>query len=191
MKPKKHKQRFDLSPSQDNLKHYEHIGLFTKGYVHGGMNRIRITPRWVERFLFFKIYLHEMIAPDPGDDLHDHPWKSLSIRLYGDIIEEHMNFTSKPINYISDGTDIRRTGKRKLVWPPRFMYRSPDYAHLIVGGSWEWGKPAWTLFITWGRKRDWGFWVFQRRVKRPGYSMTQKQYRWVPAEKYLKGEHKR
>ena len=183
MNDKKHNQRFDLSPNQDNLKHYEHVGLFTKAYVHGGMNRIRLTPRWVERFLSIKIYLHQMIAPDPGGDMHDHPWKSFSVLLSGDIEEQRLVVTEPSFD------SYHVLGYAERAWMPRFIYRTPDYAHRIVGGSWQWGKPAWTLFITWGRKRPWGFWVLNEKIE--SYHHHRRAFRFVRNDKYLKGEQKR
>ena len=92
--------------------------------------------RWwlVPRNRFFNVYLHCFGESDDDRALHDHPWWSLSFLLKGELLEHHLN------------------GKRHI---QRFtpILRSAKFAHrleLIKG-------PAWTIFITGPKVRDWGF----------------------------------
>lgn len=39
--------------------------------------------RWGLGGRLFGVYVHRMTAPDPGVDLHDHPWSFVSIILHG------------------------------------------------------------------------------------------------------------
>lgn len=44
--------------------------------------------RWIPEFSWFGIYIHHITAPDPGPDLHDHPWPFVSIILKGWYVEQ-------------------------------------------------------------------------------------------------------
>lgn len=44
--------------------------------------------RWGFRSKWFSVYLHKLDAPDPGTDLHDHPWPFVSIILRGGYVEQ-------------------------------------------------------------------------------------------------------
>src|SRR5688500_6187293 len=36
----------------------------------------------------FGVYVHRILAPDPGLDLHDHPWPFVTLILRGGYVEE-------------------------------------------------------------------------------------------------------
>lgn len=90
----------------------------------------------------FSIFLHRMQVPDPGVDLHDHPWSFVSFVLRG--------------GYIERVADTRRP------WEERHRHR----------GRWSFGgirldqihsidaldrTPTWTLVVTGPTRRRWGF----------------------------------
>lgn len=81
------------------------------------------------------VYLHNFVGNDDDRALHDHPWDSVSVVLKGKY-KEYME---------DDYTAIRRQGD--------VLFRNADFAHRIelING------PAWTLFITGPKVRDWGF----------------------------------
>jgi len=92
--------------------------------------------RWhvIPKNRFLNIYLHEFRHSDDDRALHDHPWYSVSFLLQGEIKEHTFN------------------GMRFI---KRFLpvFRSAKMAHrieLIKG-------PAWTIFITAPKIREWGF----------------------------------
>jgi len=92
--------------------------------------------RWyvIPRNPFFNIYLHEFRHSDDDRALHDHPWYSVSFLLKGELKEHTFN----GVRFITRFLPIFRTAK---------------HAHsleLIKG-------PAWTIFITGPKIRDWGF----------------------------------
>lgn len=73
-----------------------------------------------------------------GDEfLHDHPFHFITIILWRGYIEE----TPK--------------GKRR-VWPGMILFRRATHIHRVIVDK---GKDAWTLCITSGHVRDWGFWI--------------------------------
>lgn len=80
------------------------------------------------------LYLHRYDGSDDDRALHDHPWKSVSILLWGRLIE------------------VSAKGKQRLWWFfPK--YRTAEYAHRIRLES----RFAFTLFFTFRKEREWGF----------------------------------
>jgi hypothetical protein len=93
--------------------------------------------RWwiIPRNKWFNIYLHKVCRDDDDRALHDHPWVSLSIVLKTGYVEV-------------------TPGGRKSFRAGSVIYRNATYQHRL-----ELDKgPAWTLFITGPKVRDWGFW---------------------------------
>ena len=115
------------------------------------LHRYYLVPK--NRFL--NIYLHRFQEPDPGRDLHDHPWWSLSVVLKGRYEEAY-----------ADGGDVRR---RTLGGFSRIRLRRPSTRHTITrvfpGG-------CWTIFVTGPKLREWGFhtregWVHHQAYTEP------------------------
>jgi len=80
------------------------------------------------------LYLHRYEGSDDDRALHDHPWRSIGIVLWGDVRE------------------ITESGERRL-WPLAPKYRSAEYAHRLQLKS----RFAITLFFTFPKEREWGF----------------------------------
>lgn len=104
----------------------------------------RIDPymlRWyvIPRNRFFNIYLHKFLRDDDDRALHDHPWPSVSLALKGEYIEHTASY-------------VRRRGFGSIV------IRSAKHAHRIELARKD-GRPvpAWTLFVTGPKIREWGF----------------------------------
>lgn len=92
--------------------------------------RWHVTPK--NRFV--NVYLHRYHASDPGPELHDHPWHSLSYMIDGELREETPR-----------GMVARRAGD--------FVFRRAAQMHRVH----LMGAHATTLFITGPKFRDWGF----------------------------------
>jgi len=82
----------------------------------------------------YNLYLHRYVGSDDDRALHDHPWKSIGIVLWGKLYE------------------ITENGERRL-WPWVPKYRDALYAHRLSLKS----KKAYTLFFTFPKEREWGF----------------------------------
>lgn len=82
----------------------------------------------------WNLYLHRYDGSDDDRALHDHPWKSVSILLWGNLEE------------------ISKKGEHRLL-PLLPKFRSAEYAHRIRLKS----KFAYTLFFTFRKQREWGF----------------------------------
>jgi hypothetical protein len=124
------------------------------GWLSGGPHFVVGPPerpyllRWyvLPRNPWFNVYLHRFLRDDDDRALHDHPWPSLSLLLAGRYIE-----------HTATGRREYRTGN--------LVRRGAEHAHRIELPG---GKPAWTLFVTGPRVREWGFhcprgWVHWRK----------------------------
>ena len=80
------------------------------------------------------LYLHRYDGSDDDRALHDHPWRSIGVVLWGNIRE------------------VTERGERRL-WPFVPKYRSACYAHRLRLNS----RFAYTLFFTFPKEREWGF----------------------------------
>lgn len=105
------------------------------------------------------VFLHRMDAPDPGWDLHDHPWAFASIVLAGGYIEERAearvarNWAEMAEKWPASGrTRGRREYRRR--WSVRVLRL--DECHRIV----ELLRPrCWTLVLCGPVRRGWGFYM--------------------------------
>ena len=138
----------------------------------GYLKRLPIIPR----NRFFNVYLHRYFGPDSrAEGLHDHPWSSLSIRLWGKgfgewrpassaegIIIDRVIEKGKVI-HVALGGGFANTNYKNPKWIllRRFVFRRAEDAHAIATGHW----PVWTLFFTGPRRREWGFYTDEGWVK--------------------------
>ena len=112
--------------------------------------------RWGWRTRWFGIYLHRMTAPDPGVDLHDHPWPFVSLILRGGYIEERADVRTAhtAASFAESWPDHCERG-HKITWMPGTIHRvRVDECHRIIGLR---RVPTWTLVFTGRRYRNWGF----------------------------------
>lgn len=117
------------------------------------LDRLRIvqTP-------WFGLYLHRMDAPDPGVDLHDHPWPFVSLVLRGGYHEYRAYTRDAPLfadlaTAHPKGCAPGATNHRRR-WSIRRMRL--DECHSIYRLD---RPPTWTLMLVGRRVRDWGFYV--------------------------------
>lgn len=90
---------------------------------------------WLLRLGPLQIRLHNILAEDPGRDPHDHPWPFRSVILRGWYLEQRGTRHAR-----------REAGQSYRLGRGEF--------HRIVQVA---DDGAWTLFITWGARRGWGF----------------------------------
>lgn len=106
---------------------------------------INYLERWhlVPRNRFVNVYLHKFSGSDDDRALHDHPWPSLSFLLKGKLREFYR---------VGERGNLKLNAVRSI---KRFrpVYRSSQHAHRLD----LLGEPAWTLFITGPKVREWGF----------------------------------
>lgn len=125
--------------------------------VIGGANKPYLLRWWIiPRNRFFNIYLHKFLRDDDDRALHDHPWASCSIILRSGYIEHLPG------------------GVQKVRKPGHIVFRRATQAHRVelnlklkfvdfMENGWlrtsivSQKIPAWTIFITGPKVRDWGF----------------------------------
>ncbi len=99
-------------------------------------------------------YIHHIAGPDPGLDLHDHPWSFVTVVLRGAYTD-----LQAPINAWGSGHAPARThdwgrGRTRV-------HRMPlGVAHRIVAVE----PGTWTLVPRGPTRRVWGFFVGNQRV---------------------------
>lgn len=123
-----------------------------------------------------RMLVHRMTAPDPGIDLHDHPWWFVTIPLWGGYVEQRANIReAADLAVIAEAypnTCTRGVVEERRPFRPRLMRL--DECHTIT----RLRRPTcWTLVIGGPRRRRWGFYLTS------GY-MTEAEYdRTVRAER--------
>ena len=114
--------------------------------------------RWfvIPRNPFFNIYLHNFRRSDDDRALHDHPWASASVMLWGSYLEHTIQYGG--INKV----ERLSRGDIKVRWTGRFAHRID-----LDRGD------CWTVFLTGPRYRAWGFhcknigWVHWKKFTSP------------------------
>ena len=103
--------------------------------------------RWyiVPRNNYFNIYLHKIVRSDDDRALHDHPWWNFSWILCAGYVEVMVRKGGDPSNKDDHYERYRN--------PWTMVLRKPEAAHRLVVGD----TPAWSLFLTGPRIREWGF----------------------------------
>lgn len=115
-------------------------------FVIGGRDDPYLQRWWViPRNPFFNVYLHQFLRSDDDRALHTHPWLFNVSKLLRGSYLEHTD-DSPPAGYLRGGGDtVYRWGAA----PHRVELR-PDADGTGL-------TPAWTLFVTGPKVREWGF----------------------------------
>jgi hypothetical protein len=85
----------------------------------------------------FGIFIHKFVRSDEDRALHDHPWSFLVIPLWRGYREHNQKGVRNVLPLL--GTRFRRA----------------EYQHRVELRA---GKPSWSLFIRFRKRREWGFW---------------------------------
>jgi hypothetical protein len=113
------------------------------------------------------LYLHHMTAPDPGVDLHDHPWVFWSLILKGGYEEERCESRSAPT--YARYAEKFNTCRRGVVhvhhrWSIHRVQMTECHRITCLIGA-----ECWTLVVRGPRRRSWGFYL-------PGGYMDEHEY---------------
>lgn len=84
----------------------------------------------------FSIKLHMIALPDHGE-LHDHPWKFISVILRGGYEQE-----------TAEDSKLYRPGMPNIRLDPTKQHKVTP----II-------RPTWTIGFYWPKEREWGFWI--------------------------------
>lgn len=98
------------------------------------------------------VFLHRMDAPDPGEDLHDHPWSFVSLVLKGGYTERR----APVVEVDGDRFERRMLCERRQRLPWSIARFRLGECHRVehLGRT-----PTWTLVVTGPVRRKWGFFL--------------------------------
>lgn len=102
--------------------------------------------RWVLNFGLFSIRLHHWISSDDQRNFHDHAWWYVTFILRGGYLD-------------------RSPGSANYIEPGQFAFRRATHQHTVYVPP----EGCWSILLTGPEKREWGFWVDGRFVKRNKY----------------------
>lgn len=104
------------------------------------------------------IKLHRMDAPDPGVDLHNHPWFFVSMILWGGYTELRANVldASRFARFAEMWPGASHRGIEVLRRPLSVKAMRLDECHTITALH---RRVSWSLVITGPRRRRWGFFL--------------------------------
>lgn len=143
---------------------------------HGRMRTIHFVLRRADGKVFLErwgieaeklggIFLHRLDGPDPGLDLHDHPWAFLSLIWGGYTQERAKTDEAIAIAVKVDGTERPRGRIEQKRW---WSFMRLDDAHRITRLHRD---RVWTLVIHGPhRRKPWGFYL-------PGGWMDEQTYK--------------
>lgn len=106
-----------------------------------------------------RVLLHKMEAPDPGVDLHDHPWWFVSIVVWGGYTEQRADIREAPMlariaaRFGSPGCSRGVVEERR---PGSIRLMRLTECHTITDLH---RRTCWTLVIGGPRRRRWGFYL--------------------------------
>lgn len=108
------------------------------------------------------VLLHRMDAPDPGIDLHDHPWWFVSIIIKGGYVEARA----------SNRQPNEQAWITRKPWSVKTMRL--DECHTITSLL---TKHSWSLVLKGPRRRSWGFYVNEEWMPESVYDGTVRIHR--------------
>lgn len=124
-------------------------------FIVGGEDNPYLLRWWIiPRNRFFNIYLHKFCRSDDDRALHDHPWPSCSFILTTGYWE-HLPGGRRVWRKRFRPYFRRATAAHRVELKTRFV---KEYNHEFCHWRYRWPEiPAWTLFITGPKIREWGF----------------------------------
>ena len=118
--------------------------------------------RWILfRMTAFRVFLHEILRPDPDRGPHNHPWPfAFSFVIRGGYVED--------ITYIrrdEDGAIVERREWTEIHTAPALSWKAfrPGCYHRITTVQ----PNTWSLFFAGRRLRSWGFLIGWRHEDAP------------------------
>lgn len=93
------------------------------------------------------VFVHKFVRSDEDRALHDHPWCFFVLPLWGGYIEHSDE------QFLGEA----RIPTKRRVWPIiSARYRTTTFRHRVELIN---GRPSWSIFIRFSKKREWGFWL--------------------------------
>jgi hypothetical protein len=117
-----------------------------------------------------RVLIHRMQAPDPGVDLHDHPWWFVSIVLWGGYTEQRADTRSAPVYAgLAEQFPSCTRGVVQERRPGSIRLMRLTECHTITDLR---RRTCWTFVIGGRRRRRWGFYLPTGYVDEKVYDQT-------------------
>lgn len=102
---------------------------------------------------WFAIFIHKFVRSDEDRALHDHPWNFLVIPIWRGYIEHNERWKPMP-GYQYNPCTLQPNTTRVLPLL-HTRYRRAEYRHRVELID---GRPSWSIFVRFRKRREWGFW---------------------------------
>lgn len=117
--------------------------------------------RWyVLRTFWITIFIHKFVRSDEDRALHDHPWNFLVIPVWRGYIEHSKKrcdcWRCNCSNPSCPSLHPWHESETRVYPIISTRYRKAEYRHRVELVQ---GKPSWSIFIHFRKRRDWGFWM--------------------------------
>ena len=143
--------RFGIGGTPGSVSDWDSViwfGPFSKLVIRTSEGEPYLTRYLLSKTRWGRIFIHAIHRSDQDRELHDHPWKFVSLLLWGPGYRE----------FQSDGS-IKRFGPFSINW--RLDAASPHRLELD-----ETRGPQWTLVVCGRHLRTWGFHVPLAKARR-------------------------
>ena len=124
------------------------------------LHRFRLIPMIVFRGEQWhpprNVFIHRFLRSDHDRALHDHPWESWSLLIWGDLVEFYYYASEHNREWLVPLYQVGRHYHRRI---PKFkwIHRPATWRHRLIVDPEATRKPI-TIFVTGPKVRDWGFW---------------------------------
>lgn len=146
------------------------VGLYRRLRLRRADGRIYLDRWGIGHDRLGRVLLHRMSAPDPGIDLHDHPWWFVTIPLWGGYTEQRADI--RQAAFLATLADRHPTCTRGVELerrPFRPAVMRLDECHTIIELR---RNTCWTLVIGGPRRRRWGFYLADGYMHEAEYDAT-------------------
>jgi hypothetical protein len=144
-------------------------GLYRRLRLRRADGRVYLNRWGVGHDRIGRILVHRMDAPDPGIDLHDHPWWFVTIPLWGGYTEQRANVREAEQLAVDAEVFGSARGAEEHRRPLRPRTMRLDECHTITRLA---RRTCWTLVIGGPRRRPWGFYLPNGFVDEATYDRT-------------------
>lgn len=139
------------------LERSDRRGLYRRLTLRRADGRVYLNRWGVQHPRLGAIFLHRMDAPDPGIDLHDHPWTFVTVILKGGYVEQRANIRHAVAQawHAENGVLLAR-GRTVTLRPGSVKMMRLDECHTIFRLLKE---QSWSLVLAGPVRCKWGFYT--------------------------------
>lgn len=145
------------------------------------LRRFYVSPRWLAAWLEkrpnwnhpSKIFLHHILRSDDDRDPHTHPWRFVSVILWGSYRERILWYWRR-----REGSAWEPVYRERVARIGSILRNTATHTHRV-----EIIKPVWSLVFAWPARRVWGFWTQKNDEARTPVHVPWRTYLGIPTER--------